>query len=175
MTVLKKMITATILFTIASITNSFAQEAPAIDTLQPSYEHNDLNEKEKNSHLDVAVNPVVTSKFSTLFPDATSEVWTAGTDNFRVSFLNNNRKANASFTLKGKLNYLITVCALEHLPEAFSKKITNDYATYHLFDAIEITAHNTVAYQAVLTDSKGYITLRYTSEGIEEIQRLNNK
>ena len=93
-------------------------------------------------------------------------------DNCWVSFLNNSRKAKASFSPKGILNYIITDCAMENLPEAFSKKIMNKYASYHLFNAIEIAAYSTVAYQAVLENSKGYITLKYTPDGVEEIQQV---
>ena len=175
MTALKKIITATILLTMASITNSFAHEATVIDTTQPSHINNSFAVNENNDRTDIEANPAVSTKFSTLFPKATSQVWTAGADNFWVSFLNNGRKANASFTLKGKLNYIITHCAIENLPEVFSNKITSEYGSYQLFDAKEITAHGTVAYQAILKDSKGFITLKYTSEGVEEIQQVKKQ
>ncbi len=64
---------------------------------------------------------------------------------------------------------------MEHLPIAFSKSIKKDYASYHLFYAKEITAHGTVAYQAILEDSKGYVTLKYTSGGVKEIQQVKKQ
>ena len=64
---------------------------------------------------------------------------------------------------------------MENLPAAFSKTITNKYASYHLFNAIEIAAYGTVAYQAILENSKDFITLKYTSEGVEEIQQVKKQ
>ena len=64
---------------------------------------------------------------------------------------------------------------MENLPAAFSKTITSNYASYHLFNAIEIAAYSTVAYQAILENSKDFITLKYTSEGIEEIQQVKKQ
>lgn len=171
-----KIIAATVLLSVALFTNSFAQEVNAIAMMQPSYtNHTFTVEENKSSKTAIADNPVITAKFSTLFPTATNQKYTPGTDNVWVSFLHNGQKANASFTPKGKLNYIITNCAMENLPGAFSKTITNQYAAYHLFNAIEITAHGTVAYQAILEDSKGYITLKYTAEGVEEMQQVKKK
>lgn len=171
-----KIIAATVLLSVALLTNSYAQEATTIAMVQPSYTNNTFNvEDNKSIKTDFAANPVITAKFSTLFPTATSQKWTSGADNVWVSFLHDGQKASASFTPKGKLNYIITNCAMENLPAAFSKTITNQYAAYHLFNAIKIAAHGNVAYQAILEDSYGYITLKYTSEGIEEIQQVKKK
>lgn len=176
MTHSSKIITATILLTVSLVTNSFAQEATTIAFMQPSYTSNTLDVKENKSiETNFEANPVITTKFSTLFPTATNQQWTPGADNVWVSFLNNGQKANASFTPKGKLKYIITNYAMENLPGAFSKTITNEYASYHLLKAIEIKAHGAVAYQAILEDSKGYITLKYTSEGVEEIQQVKKQ
>ena len=76
---------------------------------------------------------------------------------------------------KGKLNYLIIDIPMENLPGAFSKKITNEYASYQLLNAVEITAHGIVAYQVILEDCKGYVTLRYTSEGVEIMQQVKKQ
>ena len=70
------------------------------------------------------------------------------------------------------MNYAIIDCAIEQLPAAFSKAIKQDYPSCHLFNAIEITAHKAVAYQAILENAQGYITLKYTIDGLEEIQQV---
>ena len=92
-----------------------------------------------------------------------------------VSFLIKGRKGNAGFTAKAELNYVITDCNVEQLPVAFSKTIKIDYAFYHLFNAKKIAAYKTVAYQEILEDSKGFITLKYTSEGVKEVQQVKKQ
>ena len=168
-----KLSALTVLITVALFNNSHAQDVAAITKVQTSWPNNNSGVKEINSiETDFEANSLVTAKFSALFPTATSQKWTGGVDNCWVSFINSGRKVKASFTLEGKLNYAITDCAIQHLPATFSKIITDSYASYQLFNAIEITAHGTVAYQAILENSKGYITLKYTSEGVEEIQQV---
>ncbi len=157
-------------------TNSYAQKATSIAAVQPSYIHNTLNvEENTGTKVDPTANAAVSAKFATIFPTATEQKWTASDDNYWVSFVNNGRKTKASFTLKGKLNYIITNCSMENLPAAFSKTITSKYASYSLFNAIEINAHETVTYQAVVEDGKGFITLKYTSEGVEELQQVKKQ
>ncbi len=112
------------------------------------------------------------ASFSTLFPNASQPKWTSAENNSFVSFLNNGRKATASFSEKGKLNYVITDCSMNELPAAFSKNIRKDYAAYQLFHAIEIKAHGETAYQAVLENTRGYLTLKFTADGVEEIQQV---
>ena len=130
---------------------------------------------ENSNAKTVVADALIVSKFSSLYPNATNLNWANTSNNYWVSFLNNNRKAKASFSPKGILNYIITDCAMENLPASFSKTIMSNYASYHLFNAIEIAAYSTVAYQAILENSKGYITLKYTSEGVEEIQQVKNQ
>ncbi len=86
------------------------------------------------------------------------------------SFLNKGRKARATFTLKGNMSYAITDCSMEQLPEALRKKIAGEYQGYTLLQATEITAYDTVAFQAVLESAAGYITLKSTAEGIEVVE-----
>ncbi len=129
-------------------------------------------EESNSTTTAVTANPVIAAKFSALVPGATNLQWTNTDDNCWVSFLNNGRKGNASFTPKGKMNYIIADCGMEQLPAAFRETIKKQYASYHLFNAIEVTAHHAVAYQAILENAQGYITLKYTADGIEEIQQV---
>ena len=168
-----KLSALSMLITVTLFSNAYAQDATAIATVQTSGPNNNFHLKENNSiKTDFEANSVVTDKFSTLFPNAASQQWAGGVDNCWVSFLNNGRKVKASFTQEGKLNYAITDCAMQHLPATFSIIIKDTYASYKLFNAIEIAAHGMVAYQAILEDSKSYITLKYTSGGVEEIQQV---
>lgn len=121
---------------------------------------------------DIATNPIVVAKFSALFPEAASTQWTSTNDNIWVSFLNNGRKARACFNEKGKMSYVISDCGMEQLPAAFSNTIKKDYPSYHLYNAVEITAHDVVAYEAVLENSVHFITLKYTSDGIQETKQV---
>ena len=176
MTASTKIIAVTFLLSIGLSSASFAQQSFASYSVKLSDANTTafVDENSNAKTVDVT-DALIVSKFSSLFPNATNLKWANSADNYWVSFLNNNRKAKASFTPKGILNYIITDCAMENLPAAFSKTITNKYASYHLFNAIEIAAHGTVAYQAILENSKDFITLKYTSEGVEEIQEVKKQ
>ncbi|CAN5894737.1 hypothetical protein BH24BAC1_BH24BAC1_11430 [soil metagenome] len=110
------------------------------------------------------------AKFSKLFANADNQQWNTIGDYYHVSFINNGRKATAVFTSKGKMNYLITDFSLEQLPKSLRTKISGDYRGYTLLKALEITAYDTVAYQAVLENDQCFITLKYTADGIEELK-----
>ncbi len=171
-----KIITVTILLTVTLSTNTFAQQSNTDASTEAAYAKNTIVIETGNAgNTTLEANPKTEASFSNLFPNATKQQWVSSADNYWVSFVNNGRKAMASFTPKGKVNYIITECIMEHLPVAFSKSIIKDYAAYHLFNAKEISAHGTVAYEAILEDSKGYITLKYTSDGIEEIQQVKKQ
>ena len=93
-------------------------------------------------------------------------------DNYYVSFLNQGRKAKASFSAKGKMNYCITECAPEKLPADLLSTIRKEYAGYTIFNSVEINAHNTTAYKAIIENEVGFITLRYSSNTVEEIEQV---
>ena len=169
-----KAIAATALIIILSSGNSSAQEMSAVSAPgKTAHVSTTTARAENNNYLSTAaVNPMILAKFSALFPGATSQQWGSSDNNFWVSFLNNNRKASASFTVKGKIKYIITDCAMEQLPGSFRKTISKEYASFKLYSAIEIKAYDAVAYQAVLENASTYVTLKFTNEGVEEIQQL---
>lgn len=134
-----------------------------------------IEDENSDSKTDDGATTAIVSKFSALILNATNLKWTNSADNFLVFFLINGRKGNASFTAKAKLNYVVTDCNAEQLPVAFSKTIKIDYASCHLFNAKKIPAYKTVAYQAILEDSKDFITLKYTLEGVEEVQQVKKQ
>ncbi len=112
------------------------------------------------------------TSFSILFPNASQQKWSTTAGNNFVSFLNDGRKATASFTARGNMNYVITNCDLNNLPEGFSKNIKSNYSDYKLFHAIEIKAYGQTAYQAILENATNFVTLKCTTDGIEEIQTV---
>lgn len=166
-----RAIAATALITFLLSGASFAQTRD--NSTSGNKANADTTIDEKNIHKSIRIpSPIIADKFSALFPFATNQQWTNSGNNQWVSFLNNGRKAVASFTPKGEMNYVITDCVLEQLPESFCKAINTEYASYNLFNAVEIKAYGAVAYQVVLENASGYISLKFTSEGVEEIQQL---
>ena len=176
MTALNKFIAVTLLLAIGLPSTSFVQQSYASNSVKLS-DANTTAFVDDNSYAKTVyvADALIASKFSSLFPNATNLKWANSGHNYWVSFLNNNRKAKASFTPKGILNYSTTDCAMENLPAPFSKTITNKYASYRLFNAIEIAAYGTVACQAILENSKDFIALKYTSDGVEEIQQVKKQ
>lgn len=173
MTHLVKTIAASFLFTVAMSMHTIAQQSYTAGATTPAYANNNLPaEADEVTSGRVSVNTTTQASFTALFPNASNLAWGGGADNYWVSFLNDGRKANASFTAKGKMKYSITACDMQHLPATFAKTIASAYAGYTLFNAIEIKAHGAVAYQAVLENSTGFTTLKYTTDGVEKIQQV---
>ncbi|MEO7306443.1 MAG: hypothetical protein ABIR78_05495 [Ferruginibacter sp.] len=176
MTASTKTIAVTFLLALGLSSTSFAQQVYASNSVKSPGANTTMIMDENSSTKTVdPADPAIVTRFSALFPNATNLRWTSSADNILVSFVINDRKGSASFTAKAELNYVITDCGMEQLPAAFSKSIKKDYASWHLFNAKEITAYGNVAYQAILENSKGYITLKYTAEGVEEIQQVKKQ
>lgn len=168
-----KTFSATMFLSLGITALSFAQISYASNQIKVSEAISTAVETvETNNPKVVVISKHVEAKFLNLFPKATSQKWTAAAENYFVSFLNDGRKANASISAKGNLNYVITVCSLDQLPEAFTKNIKANYAGFQLFHATEIFAHNKTAYQAVIESATSFITLKYTADGVEEIQHM---
>ena len=164
---------ATLLLAVVFCTTSLAQQMDATAAVTPAHTNSGTSVT-ANSHANTSSsNTLVAAKFASLFPTAAKQQWADTENNAWVSFVINGHKATASFTPAGKINYVITECAVAQLPLAFQKVITEQYAAYHLYNAIEIKAHGEVVSQVVLENAATYLTLKYTSEGIEEIQRVN--
>lgn len=156
---------AVFLIILSTGTQAFAQDMAAVS---PAQTNNILTTTVESKGAENAAK----TNFSTLFPNASQQKWSIAAGNNFVSFLNNGRKATASFTAKGNMNYVITNCELNNLPEDFSKSIKSNYADYKLFHAIEIKAYGETAYQAVMESATNFITLKFTNDGVEEIQTV---
>lgn len=113
------------------------------------------------------------AKVTRLFPHAVEQKWWIIDNFYQVSFLDKGRKSRAVFTKGGKFNYAIADCKLDHLPALLQKRIRKDYPAYILIQAIEITAHNTIAHQVILEHETGYVTLKATLHNVEEVDFKN--
>ena len=150
----------------------FSQDLAVNKQRETSLTIDSKTEKAKEAGAPVIANPdaKLVAALQASFPNATGQEWRMLNNGYYVSFLNGGRKAKAMFTQKGKMSYAITDCSLEQLPEAMRKKIAADYAAYTFVNAIEINAYDATAHQAVLQNSAGYITLKATRDGIEQIE-----
>lgn len=171
----QKIITVTLLLMLGCSASLFAQQTFAFTSQKSTIVNTPITADENSSANEVVADPLVISRLYVLCPNATNLKWSNNADNYWVSFLNNGRKANGSFTPKGKMNYMITECTMKDLPADFSSDIANGYGSYQLLNAIEIVAHGAVAYQAILENSKGFVTLKYTSDDMEEVQKVKKQ
>lgn len=169
-----KSIAATMFLCFGIASFSFAQNAYANNEIKVNQTTNPVSATaaENIPMENVVISPEMEAKFINLFPHATAQKWTAAVETYFVSFTNNGSKATASFNTNGKINYVITTCTMDQLPADFSKAIKTNYAGYQLFNAKEIKAYGATAYQAILENATGYITLKYTIDGVEEIQQV---
>jgi hypothetical protein len=118
-------------------------------------------------------NPKLLKSFNNLFPTAGNELWSRLDNNYFVSFEKNGNKSRASFNSKGLLNYIISTCNVQNLPEAFQQTISKKYSAYTMYNASQIKAYETEVYQAILENSTGFITLRFSEEETTEISKIN--
>lgn len=107
-----------------------------------------------------------------LFPSATAQTWRLFNGCYHVSFQNNNQKARAVFSAKGKLNYALSDCGKAHLPASLKQAIEKDYAAYQVVNSVQINAYGTVAHQALLESGAEYVTLKATEDGVEVVDRV---
>ena len=167
---MKQFITtvASIIFFSLLIMQSSAQEMIAINKA--------LTEEQSLSSLKTSGHVLTAEKsFSVLFPNATLPKWKVTPENSFVFFINDGRKARASFNERGVINYVITACSMKDLPADFSKTIKTSYAAYQLFHALEIKAYGETAYQVILENASDFMTLKYTIDGAEEIRLVKKQ
>lgn len=152
-------------------TNSFAQQS--FNAAEPVYAKNTLELPAMDAGAANSVlNAKTEARLMELYPQASEVVWSKMQDNYYVSFLNQGRKAKASFSAKGKMNYCITECSAQQLPADLLSTIRKEYTGYTVFNSVEINAHNTTAYQAIIENNVGFITLRYSSNTVEEVEQV---
>jgi hypothetical protein len=127
--------------------------------------------KTLNIGLPVIANPDAKLRaiLLSIFPDAANQQWRNLNGFYYVTFLNNDRKARAVFTLKGDMNYATTDCQLEDLPASLRMRILKSYPDFTLLNALEIKAFEALAYHAVLENASGYVTLKSAGNVIEEL------
>ena len=153
---------------------SYSQYVAANNAKQPAKEKYNAftgTENPDGIKTKLAISNVnVTAKFSKMFDNAENQQWITLDDYHHVSFTNNDRKARAVFTSKGTMNYLIKDISLAQSPVSFRMKISRDFPGFSLLQALEITANNTVSYQAILENDQRFITLTSNQDGIDEVK-----
>lgn len=165
-----QLLAATIFFVLGVSTLSRAQIMDAVNPGQAANSPSGDTKTENPAENTLTENSAIKSLFLSLFPNATRQKWAQNGPNSFVSFLNNGRNASACFSAKGKLNYAITECGKENLPQDLLEKIRKSYGDWRLFRAVEIKAYGETAWQAIMENATGFIILKYTLDGVEEIQ-----
>ncbi len=119
-----------------------------------------------------AGNAKVAASFNKLFPATGDVQWILNGQISEAHFIINGRKTKAVFAANGRLNYSIATCSLLQLPVLLQTEIQKQYANYSLLNAVEIKAYDAVAYQVILENENGYVTLKSTADGVEEIHTV---
>ena len=125
-----------------------------------------------NRFVNETGNAKVSATFNRLFKAAGEVQWIINGQTSEANFITNGRKTKAVFAANGTLTYAITGCSLQQLPAALQTQIQKQYAGYSLLNAVEIMAYDAVAYQVILENETGYVTLKSTAEGVEEINTV---
>ena len=160
---------------------SYAQELLAVNAPVQSgnnvYESNALSEGSTMVPVSAAIlaetNPKLIRNFSQLFPTTEKVSWSKMNNGFYASFDKDGQHTSAVFTNNGLLNYTITSCSLEQLPATLQQSISKKYNGYRLFNASQIRSNGTEAYNVVLENANGFVTLQHTEDGTAEIKKVN--
>ncbi len=119
-----------------------------------------------------AGNAKVAASFNRLFQAAGDVQWISSGQISEAHFITNGRKTKAVFAANGQLSYAIATCSLQQLPATLQIQIQKQYAGYSLLNAVEIKAYDAVAYQIILENENGYVTLKSTDDGVEEVNTV---
>lgn len=117
-----------------------------------------------------ASKPKMMKSFAKQFPGAEGQEWIQHDKQYDVSFICQGKKSRAVFDGKGNFSYAISYCTLNDLPLEISGKFTAEYEGYHVFQAMEVKAHGSIAHHIILENAGKYITIKITDEGIEETE-----
>ncbi len=122
-----------------------------------------------------AANIKISASFNRQFPTAEQVKWISGEQTSEVHFVVNGRKTKAVFTPNGCLRYALTTCTAEQLPKQLQQLIQKQYTGFVVLNAVEINAHDAVAYQVILENKTGYVTLKSTADAVEELERITKQ
>lgn len=123
--------------------------------------------------VSTAVPPAtILTRFNAIYPSAAGAVWYC-TEQFNyVSFLNAGHRISVSFAPDGKPNYSIAECEMSQLPENFKKVIKREYKDARTLNTKRIEAYGKTAFWAVLENLNEFVVLKYTNDGVEELQHV---
>lgn len=125
-----------------------------------------------NSVSTVVPASAILARFNSIYPSAEGAIWYC-TEQFNyASFLNAGHRINVSFAPDGKLNYSIAACEMSQLPESFKKIIKREYKDAQILNTKRIEAYGRTAFWAVLENLSQFVVLKYTNDGVEEVQRV---
>ncbi|WP_300600554.1 hypothetical protein [Niabella sp.] len=165
-------VAATLFFMLGTSILSFGQNMYAGNTIKIVHGTTAAAKQEDSTESFTASSSAMTAHFLTLFPNATGQRWIEREAHRFVYFLDRGRKGTACFSPEGALSYAFIECRMEDLPKDFSKQLRKQYKTCQLVRATEITAHGQTAYQAIVENASGFVTLKHTPDGVEEIQTV---
>lgn len=108
--------------------------------------------------------PKIAVNFSKTFPLADKQLWLTDGSHLFVNFLNKNDKVSAVFTVKGKMNYAISIIGMPDVPENLICQIKNDYPLLSFLHARKIQADGYTTYELVFENCHEFITFSNTDD-----------
>ena len=124
-------------------------------------------------------NPVsekVKQSFEKEFAKATNINWVSKDKNvFQATFTYSGTQVEAYFDTDGSLLSTARLISDKQLPVMIIKSLSKDYAQYDVLRAQECNINNTTFYLVTLRDSKETISLKFSSNGEEQlVSRIKN-
>jgi hypothetical protein len=117
--------------------------------------------------------PNVVRKFMTLYPSAVNEKWFKVDDFFYVSFMNNDRKVSAVFSLQGAMNYSIAYLHTSDLPAETIQKIKTTYPSDSVFSIKEVKADHINLYEIILENMNQFTVLSVSANEMTEVKKIS--
>ena len=125
----------------------------------------------------IPVNYQVTKSFEKEFSGAKSVSWETlvGEDIYHAVFIYNNERMNAYFNAEGKLLAKSRYIVNENLPMLVSKRITEGFNAYSVFQSMEYVTASGTSYIVTLENEKSRICIRAFGNGSFRIIKKEKK
>jgi hypothetical protein len=127
-----------------------------------------------NLHPAPVKNVKVYRNFKKAFPSIDNEKWRENNGYLYATFQSNGIVNKLAYTASGRLDYALKSYGEKQLPSTIRSAIKSVYYDFAITHVQELTIGRNTVYLVTLRDDATLRTIRYSDQGMEEIQLLQN-
>lgn len=117
------------------------------------------------------VNHKVLKQFQTQYAEASDVNWNVTADYVKASFLHEDAKVEAFYSMDGEFIGQSSAATLQNLPRKAAKEISSKYANYIVTEVIEFTTSTELNYFISLKSNGERVVLKVTTSGQISVQK----